>query len=254
MKELAKGAQNAVVIGGGVLGLEAAWELRKAKLNVTVLEGAPVLMAGKVDPETVRILTDVAKQKGIEIKVGVKIDEISGAEHVDGVVADGEKIAADLVLVSTGVRANIGIAKDAGLVTDRAVIVDKNMASSVEGIYAAGDCAQFDGANITIWPVASEMGRIAGANAAGEALVYEPDVNGMSFHGMGTSLFSIGDIGTKEGVSYKTVEIKDDKKQTLEKIWFRNNIISGAVLVGDLSRMAEMIDAVKYKKCFKEVF
>ncbi|MBQ7084287.1 MAG: FAD-dependent oxidoreductase [Anaerotignum sp.] len=254
VNELAKNAKNAVVIGGGVLGLEAAWELRKAKLNVTVLEGAPVLMAGKVDPETVRILTDVAKQKGIEIKVGVKIDEISGAEHVDGVVADGEKIAADLVLVSTGVRANIAIAQAAGLATDRAVIVDKNMASSAADIYAAGDCAQYDGANITIWPVASEMGRIAGANAAGEALVYEPEVNGMSFHGMGTSLFSIGDIGTKPDVSYKTVEIKDDKKQTLEKIWFRNNIISGAVLVGDLSRMAEMIDAVKYKKCFKEIF
>ena len=76
----------------------------------------------------------------------------------------------------------------------------------------------------------------------------------MSFHGMGTSLFSIGDIGTKPEVSYKTVEIKDEKKQTLEKIWFRNNIISGAVLVGDLSRMAEMIDAVKGKKCFKEIF
>ena len=249
-----EGAKNAVVIGGGVLGLEAAWELRKAKLNVTVLEGAPVLMAGKVDPETVRILTDVAKQKGIEIKVGVKIDEISGSEHVDGVVADGEKLAADLVLVSTGVRANIGIAKEAGLVTDRAVVVNANMESSVPGIYAAGDCAQVDGANITIWPVASEMGRIAGANAAGEPLVYAPDVNGMSFHGMGTSLFSVGDIGTKEGVSYKTVEIKDDKKQTLEKIWFRNNVISGAVLVGDLSRMAQMIDAVKHKKCFKEVF
>ena len=255
VKELAKTAKNAVVIGGGVLGLEAAWELRKAKLNVTVLEGAPVLMAGKVDPETVRILTDVAKQKGIEIRVGVKIDEISGAEHVDGVLVNGgEKVEADLVLVSTGVRANIAIAQAAGLETDRAVIVGANMESSVEGIYAAGDCAQYNGANITIWPVASEMGRIAGANAAGEALVYEPEVNGMSFHGMGTSLFSIGDIGTKEGVSYKTVEIKDEKKQTLEKIWFRNNIISGAVLVGDLSRMAKIIEAVAQKKSFKEVF
>ncbi|MDO4531419.1 MAG: FAD-dependent oxidoreductase, partial [Bacillota bacterium] len=254
VNELAKGAKNAVVIGGGVLGLEAAWELRKAKLNVTVLEGAPVLMAGKVDSETVRILTEVAKQKGIEIRVGVKIDEISGADHVDGVVADGEKIAADLVLVSTGVRANIGIAQAAGLATDRAVIVDKNMASSVADIYAAGDCAQYEGANITIWPVASEMGRIAGANAAGEALVYAPGVNGMTFHGMGTSLFSVGDVGTKADISYKTVEIKDDKKQTLEKIWFHNNVICGAVLVGDTSRMASILEAMQGRKCFHEVF
>lgn len=252
---LVKGAKSAVVIGGGVLGLEAAWELRKAKLQVTVLEGAPVLMAGKVDSETVRILTDAAKEKGIDIRVGVKISEISGTDQVDGVALEGgELVAADLVLVSTGVRANIGIAKDAGLSTDRAVIVDANMASSVEGIYAAGDCAQYDGMNITIWPVAQEMGRIAGANAAGEALAYEPEINGMSFHGMGTALFAIGDVGTKADVSYKTVEIKDEKKQTLEKFWLRNNVICGAVLLGDTSRMAEITEAVKEQKSFQEIF
>ncbi len=251
---LAKGAKNAVVIGGGVLGLEAAWELKKAKLNVTVLEGAPVLMAGKVDAETVEMLTKIAKEKGINIRVGVKIEEISGTDHVTGVVANGEAFAADFVLVSTGVRANIAVAQAAGIPTDRAVIVDANMAAGVADVYAAGDCAQYDGANLAIWAVASEMGRIAGANAAGEKLVYVPEIHGMSFHGMGTALFSMGDIGTKADVSYKTVEIRDEKKQTLEKFWFRNNVLSGAVLLGDVSRMAEVIEGVQKKKTFKELF
>ena len=255
VNKLARGAKSAVVIGGGVLGLEAAWELRKAKLDVTVLESAPVLMAGKVDAETVKMLTNIAECKGISILTGVKIAEISGTEKVEGILLEsGEKIPADLVIISTGVRANIDIAKAAGLETDRAVIVNANMESNIPGIYAAGDCAQYDGANITIWPVASEMGRIAGANAAGEGLVYRPETNGMSFHGMGTALYAIGDVGTKPGVSYKTVEIKDEKKQTLERLYFHNNIICGAILLGDTSRMAAVTDAVKAQKTFKEIF
>lgn len=255
VNELAKDAKHAVVIGGGVLGLEAAWELCRAKLNVTVLESAPVLLAGKADADTVEMLTAIAKEKGIDIKVGAKIAKISGTDAVEGVLLEsGETIPADLVIVSTGVRANIEIAKAAGLQTDRAVMVNENMESSISGIYAAGDCAQYGGANITLWPVAQEMGRIAGANAAGEALVYQPEPNGVNFHGMGTSLFSIGDVGTKADVSYKVVTIKDETKQTLEKLYFHHNILCGVILLGDTSAMAERMEAVKAQKCFKEVF
>lgn len=255
VQALAKNAKNAVVIGGGVLGLEAAWELRKAKQNVTVLEAAPVLLAGKMDADTAELLTKIAAEKGVVIQTNAKIAKINGTDHVTGVtLAGGETFAADLVLVSTGVRANIAVAQAAGLATDRAVLVDAAMASSAADIYAAGDCAQYDGANIALWPVAQEMGRIAGANAAGEALVYQPEQQGISFHGMGTSLFAIGDVGTQAAVSYKTVEVRDEKKQTLEKIWFRNNIVCGAVLLGDTSRMAAVTDAVKKQKCFREIF
>lgn len=251
----AKTAKNAVVIGGGVLGLEAAWELRKAGLGVTVLENAPVLLAGKADADTVSLLTEIAAEKGISILTNAKVAAISGTDHVSGVqLADDTEIAADFVLLSTGVRANIAIAQAAGLDTDRAVLVNKNMESSIAGIYAAGDCAEFCGANIALWAVAQEMGRIAGANAAGEPLSYQPEMQGISFHGMGTSLFAIGDVGTKAEISYKTVEIEDKKKQTLAKLWFQNNILCGAVLVGDTSSMAKLTAAVQTKKCFSELF
>ncbi len=248
-------AKHAVVIGGGVLGLEAAWELRKEKLDVTVLEGAPVLMAGKIDITTGDMLTEIARKNGVVIKTGAKIAEISGTDHVEGVLLEGgEVIPADLVIISTGVRANIAIAEEAGLITDRAVIVNEKMETGIEGVYACGDCAQYDGANITIWPVASEMGRIAGANAAGEGLPYRPELNGMTFAGMNTMLYAIGDVGTKADIQYKTLEIRDDKKQTLEKYYFRNNILCGAILLGDTSRMAEITDAVREQKTYKEVF
>lgn len=255
VRSFAEGAKSAVVIGGGVLGLEAAWELRKEKLDVTVLEGAPVPMAGKVDAETANLLIGIAAKNGITIKTGVKISEIAGNGHVDGVLLEGgEKIPADLVIISTGVRANIAVAEDAGLITERAVVVNEKMETGVEGIYACGDCAQFNGANIAIWPVASEMGRIAGANAAGEALPYRPETQGMTFHGINTALFAIGDVGTKPDAQYKILEIRDDKKSTLEKYYFVNNVVCGAILLGDTSKMATASEAIKAQKTFKEIF
>lgn len=255
INHLAQQAKHAVVIGGGALGLEAAWELRKEKLEVTVLESAPALLAGKIDRTAAEMLTHIAEEKGIAIKTGVKIAKISGVDHVDGVLLEGgEQIPADLVILSTGVRANIAIAEEAGLITDRAVIVNEKMETGIPGVYACGDCVQYDGKNIAIWPVASEMGRIAGANAAGEGLPYRPEINGMTFVGMNTMLYAIGDVGTKADVQYKTLEIRDDKKETLEKYYFHNNILCGGILLGDTSHMAKIIDAVREQKTYKEVF
>ncbi len=255
VNHLVHNAKSAVVIGGGVLGLEAAWELKKEKLEVTVLEGAPSLMAGRIDASAAEMLIQIADKAGVPIVTGVKIAELKGDTRVQEVVLeDGTTFAADLVVVSTGVRANIGIAQDAGLHCERAVVVDEYMHTDDRFIYACGDCAQFAGANIAIWPVAMEMGRIAGANAAGEAVEYEPQTHGMSFAGMGTSLFAIGDAGSQKGVEYKTLEIKDERKATLEQYFFKNNMICGAILIGDTSKMAEVTQALEEGKSFVEFF
>lgn len=251
---LVQGAKNAVVIGGGVLGMEAAWELSRYGLQVTVLESAPTLMAGKLDAPSAELFSRIAQQKGIRIQTGVQIAQISGTDRVTGVkLQNGEAVAADLVILSTGVRANIAVAQEAGLATERAVLVNENMETNVAGIYAAGDCAQFTGANITLWPVAQEMGRVAGANAAGEALSYEPEQNGMSFHGMGMDLYAIGDVGTRAEIPYKTLEIKDEKNQILKRAYFHHEILCGAILLGDTSRMAEVTIAIQEKKTLKEM-
>ncbi|WP_304508852.1 FAD-dependent oxidoreductase [Anaerotignum sp.] len=251
----AKGAKSAVVIGGGVLGLEAAWELRKQKLEVTVLEGAPALLAGKIDGVTADMLTKIANDQGIRMVIGAKISEISGDSKVDGVILDGgEKIPGDLVIISTGVRANIALATEAGITCERAVVVDEFMRTSATDVYACGDCAQYQGLNIAIWPVASEMGRIAGANAAGDSLTFGTKTYGVTLAAMGTTLFAMGDVGSKEGKRYKTVEIKDERKGILEKYYFLNNILCGVILLGDTSKIGESTLAVEEKKNFGEFF
>ena len=254
VEALMANAENAVVIGGGVLGLEAAWELKKAGLGVTVLEVAPVLMGRQLDAGSAEILKEIAAKHDVAIRTGVTVAAIEGEDHVRGVRIDGgETIPANIVIVSAGVRAKTDLAEGMGLETGRAVKVDSHMATNLPDIYACGDCAEYEGTNYAIWPEASEQGRIAGANAAGEALEYEPVEAALTFHGMNTALFAAGDNGKNPNLLYKTVEFRDMGKEQYRKYFFLNNRLSGVILIGDLGRMAELSEALKKHASYKDV-
>jgi flavorubredoxin/NADPH-dependent 2,4-dienoyl-CoA reductase/sulfur reductase-like enzyme len=253
--ELLPKIKNAVVIGGGVLGLEAAWELSKAKCKVTVLELADKLMDRQLDYEGGKFLEQIIKGTGIDIKLNVKIDEIEGENLVTGVRINGnEVIEADLVIISCGIAANSKIAKEAGINTDRAIIVNEKMETNISDIYACGDCAEYNGINYGIWPQALEMGKVAGANATGDSLTYETVDGALTFNGMNTSLYAIGDNGKNLNVQYKTVEFKDPVKKTYTKYYFANNRLCGAILIGDTSDIVKVTQDVKENKLFKEIF
>ena len=247
--------QNVVVIGGGVLGLEAAWELKKARKQVVVLEAAPQIMGRQLDEGASQMLTDISRNNGIDIHAGVQIASIEGESSVTGVkLADGREFPAELVIVSAGVRANVGAAKNAGLDINRGIVVNADMSTSDENIFACGDCAEYEGINYAIWPQALEQGKVAGANAAGDALTYTTVSAGLSFHGMNTGLYAIGDNGKNPNLIYRTVEFKDMGRKQYEKYYFLNNRLCGAILIGDTSKMAFVTEAVEQKKTFKEMF
>lgn len=254
VENIMKEAKKAVVIGGGVLGLEAAWELKKGGLDVQVLEVAPVLMGRQLDSESAEILKETARKNGVEIRTGVSVAAVEGTDHVTGVrLSDGEVCPADLVIISAGVRANAGLAAQTGAQTDRGVVVNSRMETSLPFVYACGDCAEYQGLNYAIWPEAVEQGRIAGANAAGEALEYEPVAAALTFHGMNTALFAAGDNGKNPNLLYKTVEFKDMGKGQYRKYYFLNNRLCGVILMGDLSEMAKMTEALEKHASYKEV-
>lgn len=247
--------QNVVVIGGGVLGLEAAWELKKNRKQVVVLEAAPQIMGRQLDEGASQMLTDISRNNGIDIHAGVQIASIEGESSVTGVkLADGREFPAELVIVSAGVRANVGAAKNAGLDINRGIVVNADMSTSDENIFACGDCAEYEGINYAIWPQALEQGKVAGANAAGDALTYTTVSAGLSFHGMNTGLYAIGDSGKNPNLIYRTVEFKDMGRKQYEKYYFLNNRLCGAILIGDTSKMAFVTEAVEQKKTFKEMF
>lgn len=259
--------KEAVVIGGGVLGLEAAWELRKAKCAVTVLEVADRIMGRQLDAAAAAMLQDIAERQGVHIRTGVQVRAIthdpqvmrdpqaSRDSAVTGVkLADGSVLPAQLVLISCGIRANTAIAAAAGLEIGRAVRVNAQMETSHPRIYACGDCAEFEGMNFALWSEATEMGKTAGAAAAGENVSYQTPVLPVTFHGMNTALYAIGDAGGDPEKAYKTVETRDQVKHTLEKYFFLNGRLCGGILLGDTTDMAAMTEAVLESRPYREVF
>lgn len=247
---------EAVVIGGGVLGLEAAWELRRAGLGVTVLELAPVLMGRQLDESAGEMLKKIAASNGIAIHTGVQIEEIEGNDgHVSGVrLGDGTRFPAQMVIVSCGVRGNTKIAQEAGIRTERSIVVNEKMETSIEDVYACGDCAEFEGINYGIWPQAAEQGKTAGANAAGDEAAYTTVPAALSFQGMNTSLYAIGDNGKNPDLIYKTVEFKDESRKQYAKYYFLNNRLCGVILIGDTSKMARVTKQIEEKALYQDVF
>ena len=243
-------AKTAIVIGGGVLGLEVASELKKMRLDVTVLEAAPKLMSRQLDDETSETLVAAAAAFGIAIHTDVQIAEIIGNGKVSGVwLDDGTILPADLVVMSCGNRANIDVAKQAGISCDRAVIVTDRMETNLADIYAAGDCAQLHGVNFQLWAEATEQGRVAGANAVGDRIKYVSLPLGASFEGMNTKLFAIGDVGKAEN-SYQIVEHRDEIEKSYRKYWFVDNRLVGGILYGNTDRVPTLTDALTAKKSY----
>ena len=255
VKALLPSAEYAVVIGGGVLGLEAAWELRRSGCQVVVLETADRLMARQLDAKSSAVLKDIVSAKGIEVRCGVNTASIDGNGRVTGVTLEGgEEIPADLVIFSCGIRANSKIAMEAGIAVDRGVIVDERMQTNIQGIYACGDCAQFNGINYGIWPEAVEMGKAAGANAAGEEVAYHTVSPAITLHGMDTFLYAVGNTGNDPDKKYKTVEIEEADKKILEKYYFIKGRLEGAVIIGDSGKTASVTKNVEEHRLFKDMF
>ncbi|MDR0925172.1 MAG: FAD-dependent oxidoreductase, partial [Hungatella sp.] len=246
LNSLLSESKRAVVIGGGVLGLEAAWELKRTGLFVTVLEHGDRLMKRQLDQEAGEFLKSIILEKGIDVKFQASTQEIEGKDKVTGVrLEDGTVLPADLVVISAGVRANVSVAEDAGAETGRAVIVNEHMETTVPGIYACGDCAEYEGINYAIWPQAVEMGKAAGANAAGERISYKTVTAALTFNGMDTSLFAVGDSGKDPGKTYEVRREEDREKKLYKAYYYEEGKLTGAILIGDTSDMGRILEEIE---------
>ena len=252
VQTLAKNARKAVVIGGGVMGLESGWELKKGGLDVTVLETAPGLLPRQLDDAASEMLQAQCEKAGVHIVVGAKITEIAD----DAVVlADGTRYEAQLVIMSTGMRGNIAIGQAAGLESSILIKIDEHCAASAADVWACGDCTEYGGQPHGFWAQAAETGRVAGANAAGEALTFAPIGSSMVINAMNTSIFALGTNGKgPDKIPYRTVEFRDSQRGNYEKYYFANSRLAGVILVGDISKMPRMTKAIEEKASFAELF
>ena len=241
--------RSAAVIGGGVLGLEAAWELKKHGIDVTVIEAGAVIMGKQLDEMGAKLLLAAMDKAGVQASIGKGVAEISGSEYTDGVLlADGTKVGAELVIISTGVKQNIETAKQLGAEVTRSIRVNDRLETGVDGVYACGDCAEYNGVNYAIWPQALDMGRVAGANAAGDDLAYEPTIPAVTFHGMATEIFSIGDNGKDPQKVYDRIEHVDEENIVYEKLYFCDDYFCGGILIGNTTKQPELMKAFAEKR------
>ncbi|MFQ6092726.1 MAG: NAD(P)/FAD-dependent oxidoreductase [bacterium] len=234
IKRYAKGCKRAIVIGGGLLGLEASRGLRSLGLEVTVVEFLHRLLPRQLDEEGASLLRTKIEEMEIQVLLSAESEEILGEGIVTGLLLkDGRKIEGDLILISAGIRANVEIAREAGIAVGKGVLVDEHMRTGVEEVYAAGDVAEFQGRMYGIIPAAIDQAKVAGANMAGnESVEYEGTVPYTTLKVVGVDLTSIG-VATPEGEEFKQIRKINPREGVYKKLVLCEGTIVGAIFLGD---------------------
>lgn len=245
MVEISKKNKNAVVIGGGVLGLEAAKGLLNLGMTVYVVHIGSYLMERQLDETAARMLQKELEGQGIKFLLEKETKEIVGSTVVKGVhFNDGTEVEADLVVMASGVRPNVQLAKNTGIETNRAILVNDYMETSVPNIYAVGECIEHRGMNYGLVKPLYEQGkalakRICGIDGPG----YEGSVLSTQLKISGIDLFSVGVIHEKDS-STQSIKIYDEVERVYKKVVFQDHKIIGAVLYGETKEGTMLLDMI----------
>jgi nitrite reductase (NADH) large subunit len=247
IKQAAAQAKTAVLIGGGLLGLEAGNGLRKLGLKIMVVEFFPRLLPRQMDGPGAAMLQSQMEEMGFSFHLGAVTEEIvAGPEGLQACLKSGEKIRGDLVLVSAGVRPDLSLAQAIGLEVDKGVKVDDTMQTSRSNIYAAGDLIEHRGRVYGIWPAAMEQGKVAGTVMAGGEAQYEGTLPSNVLKVVGIDLVAAGDIDADDKL--EAIRQEDKAKKTYRKLVIQDNRLVGAILLGDIRGSAEIQTAIQAKK------
>jgi nitrite reductase (NADH) large subunit len=244
----AEGIEDVLVIGGGVLGLEAGNALRKRGKKVSVVEFFPRLLPRQMDPDGSEVLCAQMEEMGLRFFLGAKTREILGDEKATGVLLeDGRQIEAGMILISAGIRSDTRLAEDAGIETDkRGIVVDDRMETSVKGIYAAGDVAEHRGVSYGIWPAAEKQGAVAGINMAGGNALFEGITPSNVLKVAGIELYSAGNIDA-EGKCDCIVQ-KDKERHLYRKLVIEDGRLRGCILLGTSEGWRKILRAIDERR------
>jgi nitrite reductase (NADH) large subunit len=207
---LAAQKKRVVVVGGGLLGLEAAYGLAKAGAPVTLVHLMDRLMERQLDRPAAELLKSLVERKGIEVLLNANTARLHGETRVDGVeLVDGRRIDTDAVIFAAGVRPNVALAKDAGIAVNRGIVVDDHLQTGSPNIFALGECAEHRGICYGLVEPAYEQARVLAQHLAGKAASYRGSVVATNLKVSGVSVFSAGDFMGAEGT--EAIVINDDR-------------------------------------------
>jgi nitrite reductase (NADH) large subunit len=234
MLEAARQGGRAVVIGGGLLGLEAANGLLRRGMDVTVVHVMDSLMNQQLDKPAALLLKNALELKGLRFMLDAHTSDIVGTSKVTAVrFKDGSEIAADLVVMAAGVRPNIALAQAAGLHCERAIVVDDTLQTYDPRVYAVGECVQHRSATFGLVAPIWEQAKVAGAHLARNGhRRYVQQATPTKLKVTGVDLYSVGDFIGGEGS--EDLVLRDPRRGVYKRLVLAGNRIAGAVLYGDV--------------------
>jgi len=244
MLAAAKPGSRAVVIGGGLLGLEAAVGLKMQGMDVTVLHLMPHLMERQLDSAAGYLLQHAIEERGIRVHCKANTHEITGSGHVEGVrLDDGTFYPADIVVMAVGIRPSAGIAKDAGLTVNRGIVVTPDMRTSDPDIFALGECAEASGQVFGLVAPLYEMAGVVAQNLLGGQAEFQPSATATKLKVTGCDLYSAGDLADGEG--REEIVLRDPMRGVYKRLVLKDNRILGAVLYGEVADGPWFFDMLK---------
>jgi NAD(P)H-nitrite reductase large subunit len=242
----AHNCRRAVVVGGGALGLEAAYALHKLGIHVTVLERSSHLLHRQVDAAASEMLRVAVEALGIDVQDHAEVAAVAGTDRVRRVIfADGREYPCDLLLVCAGIRPNIALAREAQLATNRGVVVDDTLRTSDPAIFAVGDAAEHRGEVSGLWPAAVKQAEVAAMNVVGGEALYEGTVPVMILKVPGIDLTTIGRI--EPGPGEEAVVEQDPEQGLYRKLVFDGSRVVGAIVLGSSQHVAAATSAIRGK-------
>ena len=244
---LAAQKKRVVVVGGGLLGLEAAYGLAKAGASVTLIHLMDRLMERQLDAPAAELLKTLVERKGIKVLLNANTARLHGATRVDGVeLTDGRRIEADAVIFAAGIRPNVALAKDAGIAVGRGIVVDDHLQTAAPEIFALGECAEHRGICYGLVEPAYEQARVLAQHLAGKTAAYGGSVVATNLKVSGVSVFSAGDFIGAEGS--ETILLNDVRHGTYNKLVISEGRLAGAVLVGDVESALWYLELIRNRE------
>jgi nitrite reductase (NADH) large subunit len=248
---LAARKRRVVVVGGGLLGLEAAYGLAKAGATVTLIHLMDRLMERQLDAPAAALLKSLVERKGIRIFLNANTARINGETRVEGVeLVDGTRIEADAVIFAAGIRPNVALAKEAGIAVNRGIVVEDHLATGAPGIFALGECAEHRGICYGLVEPAYEQARVLARHLAGGVAAYQGSVVATNLKVSGVSVFSAGDfLGQDSGESgSEAIVLSDFKRGTYKKLVISDGRLTGAVLVGEVGDALWYLELIRNRE------
>ena len=242
--------KRAAVIGGGLLGLEAANGLLKQGMEVTVIHDMPHLLNRQLDEEASTFLKDTLERRGMHFRLGVFTAGIvadASGEHLEKIVfKDGSELATDMVVMAVGIRPNVGLAKKIGLQVDKAILVNDTLQTFDPCIYAVGECVQHRGALFGLVAPLFEQAKVCANHLAemGSAR-YVQKATATTLKVSGVNLFSAGDFTDAEAES---LILRDPASGVYKRLLVKNDRVIGSVLYGDTNDGTWYFDLIREKR------